>query len=227
MRALAPFAIAMVTALMFPACAGGDPSAEPSVAPEAEPEGQEPEATAEPEPAAEPSVEPAVGPPTPEPIPVPDPVFSDEETPLPDGVTLHAWDSFEYLGPVDDDGRLPWVWGFQGGTMIRPVLRFTTDAGVDVDRELYVYFAHHALDGAPYHVDEDFFTRGYRLPGMLETDDANVFEVGPLLHQLSWDELLDTQMMVEITVEQDDVVVHHFYRRLTTYEDPANAGPPG
>ncbi|MCP4500895.1 MAG: hypothetical protein GY822_13120 [Deltaproteobacteria bacterium] len=193
------------------------PASEPSVEPSAQPE-----PNVEPDP--DPSIGPPPGPPTPEPIP------SDVETPFPDGIELHAWNSFEGVGPVADDGLLPWIWGFQGGTMIRPELHFSEEsnvAGLDPARPLFVYFAHHAIGEDPFYVDEEFVRRGYELEG-LEIGENGGWKTYPFLHQLSWGELLDTHhMRVEISLEQDGEILHHFYRDLTTFEDPANQGPTG
>lgn len=209
-----------------------EPTAEPNPEPAAEP-AAEPSAEPAPEPAAEPAVEPAVEPEAepehppfgPVSLPTPDPIFSDVETALPEGVDLHAWTNHEDVGSIVD-GHTPWVWGFQGGTMVRLDLLFDlSTTGFATDDVFIVYMAAHPIDGADYLVDSDFATWGWGGRTLYDVDDEpGRKRTYPIEYQLGWDDLGATEFMLELTlVRSDDAgtvgdTVFHVYRHLRLYD---------
>ncbi len=98
-----------------------------------------------------------------------------------------------------DDGRAPYVWGFQGGTMVRPVIVIDHPDFV-AGQDVFVQIEHTPDPAAPeaYAVEGDFERFTLELP--LQETPAGL-ATGALDDQLGWDELAGSRLQFTATVE--------------------------
>ncbi|MCP4500894.1 MAG: hypothetical protein GY822_13115 [Deltaproteobacteria bacterium] len=134
------------------------------------------------------------------------------QTPISQGWSLHFWTAVEDVGPANDEGRVPWVWGFQGGTMIRPYLLFDSESGVQAGDYVQVRLHVHRVANAPFYVDSpDFGSMSFTTPGYESG-------IGPIDFQLSWVELYDTELVLEVEILKEEQSIAHFWRHLRLFE---------
>ncbi len=100
-----------------------------------------------------------------------------------------------------EDQEVGWVWGFQGGTMIQPVVRLPSSVGGGC-LEIALNNDPHPDHEADYAMFADFPGMTDRVP-MLPFEGA--FVSGPFLNQLAWDEL-DGYLTVDVTARGEDFV---------------------
>lgn len=144
-----------------------------------------------------------------------------EPAPAPGGMTAVAWD---LRGPVSDlvDGAdVPWVWGFQGGTMIRPQFRFPNDSAVVGGDTVDIRIRHLDVDGEPSPV-VDGFEEGIFIAEVW--NDGSGLVVGPFDDQLAWSPISDTTVRIEATVEAS--TESHSVEATVTLYDGAEDEPP-
>ncbi|MHC4838842.1 MAG: hypothetical protein ACYTF3_11745, partial [Planctomycetota bacterium] len=121
--------------------------------------------------------------------------------------------------PVEvEDGRVPWVWGFQGGSMIRPAVVLPSGGPFEAGDDIRIAVEHRADPDAPelFRVEDRF--RSFDVFSVVESLGDELI-AGPLDDQLSGEDLTGVRMVLRVEVEGLDGAVE---RRLTLY-DP---GPP-
>lgn len=144
-----------------------------------------------------------------------------EPTPSPEGMRAVAWD---LRGPVSDlvDGaEVPWVWGFQGGTMIRPQFLFPADTAVEIGDTADIRIRHLEVAGEPSPI-EDGFEEGTFIVEVW--NDGSGLVVGPFDDQLAWTPISDTVVAIEATIETDAET--HVIEAAVSLYDGADGDPP-
>lgn len=119
-----------------------------------------------------------------------------------------------------DDGRAPYVWGFQGGTMVRPVI-VIDHPDFSAGQDIFVQIEHAPDPDSPdaYLVERDFERFTLELP-LQQTPSG--LATGPLDDQLAWDELDGSRLRFTATVEGLDAV---WSRPLELYLHAAGPHP--
>lgn len=126
--------------------------------------------------------------------------------PLPEPVVdaPFTWGVYTNQGivEIDDTGEVPWQWGFQGGTMIRPVLLFPTDGPVAPDDEVVVRVWHEPDPAAPetFRVPSAFT---YQEFGVYAYEEQGRIWVGPLDDQLGNESLTGIQLRLIVQLSFD------------------------
>jgi len=139
----------------------------------------------------------------PEPVPSPDPMEDDGS------IRLTSWDSDGEWDDVTDDAVVPVVAGFQGGYMLRPMLRLPEDGPYAEDDAFVVTVRHkpHPDDTEPFYVAGVYQTQrleafAYRM-NWSEVEPGLV--IGPLDDLLSDEPLDDKDLLLEVQVQNVDV----------------------
>ncbi len=135
--------------------------------------------------------------------------------------TLSAYGTTEELG-IGDEGQIPYMWGFQGGTMIRPLIIFSEDAGVALGDALTVVFRHEPDPNAPedYLVDDAYTTFSIDSP-VTESDGRLI--LGPFNDQLNWVAIDGARLVLHVTIRQLDATLS---RSLAVYLDDSDPCAP-
>ena len=157
-----------------------------------------------------------------------------DPAPVPvEGVSLVFYDEAGAVAPPGDDGLVPWMWGQQGGSMIRPAL--VLEAGTALPPgELEVLIAHEPLPGAESSFGVDATLGGVPFIGTVEVEPDGRLRIGPFDDQLSWEALDDTRHLFRMTVEGTSIAVEralvledHRQRENPFADDPCKPFSPG
>ncbi|MFT6396854.1 MAG: hypothetical protein ACJAYU_001598 [Bradymonadia bacterium] len=115
-------------------------------------------------------------------------------------------------GSIDiiEGGEIPWLWGFQGGTMILPQIQFHADSGVEDEDSIFLSITHEPVPGDEdaFAVDTEFTL--FSIPATVRSE-GGVMVAGPVDDQLSWDELQGS-MVMRVSV---DGLAGEFVRTVT------------
>lgn len=89
--------------------------------------------------------------------------------------------------PVTEGAEVPWVWGFQGGTMILPKIQFEPGSGVADDDRVVVSIVHEPVPGdeGSFAVEDEF--REFSIPATVRRENGRLV-AGPVDDQLGWTE---------------------------------------
>ena len=127
-----------------------------------------------------------------------------------ESATLRFWSNQQHVGPFDEQQEALWVWGFQGGTMVRPEIVFDDDAAVNEGEELEVIIRNEVLpDSENPDAFEPAFAE-YRMRGLVVADnESGALTLGPFDNQLGWASLagLNMRFSVEVSDFAGDLTV--------------------
>ncbi|MFZ4734990.1 MAG: hypothetical protein ACOYM9_03550 [Bradymonadia bacterium] len=157
-----------------------------------------------------------------------------DPAPVPiEGVSLVFYDEAGAAAPPGEGGLVPWMWGQQGGSMIRPALLL--EAGIDLPPgELEVLIAHEPLPGAESSFGVDVTLGGVPFISTVEVEPDGRLRIGPFDDQLAWEALDDTRHLFRMTVEGTSIEVErallledHRERENPFADDPCKPFSPG
>jgi hypothetical protein len=154
--------------------------------------------------------------------------------PLPvEGVSLVFYNEAGVAAPPGDDGLVPWMWGQQGGSMIRPALVF--EAGTVLPPgELEILITHEPVPGDEASFGVDVSLGGVAFVSGVGVEADGRLRVGPFDDQLAWEALDDTRHVFRMTVEGTSIAVertlvleNHRTRENPFADDPCKPFSPG
>ena len=113
------------------------------------------------------------------------------------------------------DGRAPWMWGFQGGAMIQPVLVLPPDAGYAAGDRVSLRITHAPDPEAPEMFSVAHDHRALEVDAEVEARDG-LLVTTPVPDQLGWGALDGTRLLLRIELAGVADLEH----RLTLYRQP-------
>ena len=129
---------------------------------------------------------------------------SCEEPPrgdISESATLRFWSNQQHVGPVDEQQEALWVWGFQGGTMVRPEIVFYDDVEIYEGEELEIVIRNEVLPDSEKPDAFDPAFGEYRMRGLVVADnETGALTLGPFDNQLGWDSLAGLNMRFSVEV---------------------------
>lgn len=130
------------------------------------------------------------------------PGFGPEHGALVDHVELQFWNNERNVGAITEGDEAPWIWGFQGGTMIRPMLVLKESEDIWEGDEFDVVLRNEVL---PDSENSDAFDPNFgqmRMQASAYIDhDNDRLVLGPIDNQLGWTSLegLHVKMSIEVS----------------------------